>query len=86
MHIDNVVNVIEKPDQLIIEFENGYQASIIGDPINDEAFEVAVMFQGNLDYTTPVTDDVICNLTDDEVGEVCKQISELPAKLYQFDA
>lgn len=50
---------------------------------NDTDWEVAVLL-GNkeswdLHYGTPITDDVIGHLTDEEVTDIMRQIQELPA-------
>lgn len=59
------------------KFPNGYGASVIR--IHD-AWELAVLnASGNLDYSTPVTSDVIGWQTDEEIDALLKQISELPA-------
>lgn len=68
--------------QYLIDFPNGYGASIITFS-NGTHWEIAVLkFTANglwgIDYTTPVTDDVIRDLSDIEVGRVLDQIQALP--------
>lgn len=68
--------------QKIYKFPNGYGASVIRNPFSyggDEGlWEIAVLDkEGNLTYETPITNDVIGHLNDDEVIEVLKQIKEL---------
>jgi hypothetical protein len=67
---------------IIVEFPNGYQASVISDGCGSESgkYEIAVMYKGSIDYSTPVTEDVLGNLTEQDVLDVCKQISMLPVK------
>ena len=43
-----------------------------------DTYEVAVLDkEGDIDYSTPITNDVLPYLTKDEVTEVMKQIQEL---------
>lgn len=63
-------------------FANGYSASVIQGPYSYGGpaglWEVAVLRDGHLDYSTPVTDDVIGHCTDDEVGKILALIAALP--------
>ena len=65
-----------------VDFPNGYTASVIIDPPNKRQglYEIAVMHNGSLDYSTPITDDVLGNLTEDEVIKHCNEIAALPSK------
>ena len=49
---------------------------------NDSEWELAVLKgneeEWNLTYDTPITDDVIGHLCEDEVTEIMKQVQELP--------
>jgi hypothetical protein len=62
-------------------FANGYTASIVQNPFTyggDEGlFELAIIRDGQLDYTTPITDDVIGRLSEDEVTEYLGKIEAL---------
>lgn len=65
-------------------FPNGYSASVIislysygGD---EGLYELAVMRDGRLSYDTPITDDVLGYLTEDDVSRVMAEIAALPAK------
>lgn len=66
------------------EFANGYAASVVCGPWTyggeKGLFELAVMHDGKLDYTTPITNDVIGHLTEAQVEELLAQIEALPAK------
>ena len=67
--------------QSIVTFENGYKASVINDGYgSDEGlYEMAILdSSGTIDYTTPITDDVLGHLTEADVMKYLKQISELP--------
>lgn len=67
-------------------FPNGYGVSIVKHSFSygnkQGLWEIAVL-EGNEDehhitYATPITNDVIGYLNDDEVNDYCKQVSELP--------
>lgn len=63
------------------EFANGYTASVLkGGPFYTDGgtFEIAVMRDGHLDYTTPVTDDVLGHLSEEEANRVLGDIERLP--------
>ena len=65
-----------------ITFENGYGASIAQTPFSyggDEGlYELAVLdSNGQLTYSTPVTDDVEGRLTEDDVTKLLEQIQKL---------
>jgi hypothetical protein len=66
-------------------FENGYEASVIKTSFsyggNDGLWELAVMGpDGEIDYTTPVTTDVIGHLSDSDLDDTLDLIAALPAK------
>lgn len=68
--------------QHIYKFPNGYGASVIchmysrGGPIG--LWELAVLDElGELNYSTPITDDVIGHLEDEEVCELLTRINAL---------
>ena len=65
-----------------IEFENGYGASVVKGEYTyggkDGLYELAVLdSNGDLTYDTPITNDVLGHLSEDEVTEVLKQIQNL---------
>lgn len=69
-------------NQYIVEFPNGYGASVVGgvpglygDGIH--SFEVAVLKHGQICYDTPITNDVIGYQTEDEVTAILRQIEAL---------
>ncbi len=69
--------------QRIVEFKNGYSASIIKTPFSyggPKLAELAVLHNGDLDYSTPITDDVIGHLSDAAIEPILQSIAELPAK------
>jgi hypothetical protein len=67
--------------QAMVTFDNGYKASVINDGYGKEdgLYEIAILDSSdNIDYTTPITDDVLGHLTEADVLKYLKQISELP--------
>ncbi len=66
-----------------IQFDNGYGASVVKGPYTyggkDGLYEMAVLDDsGNLTYDTPITNDVIGYLSEDEVNDYLTKIQELP--------
>lgn len=62
------------------KFANGYGASVINDGYGRDSglYELAVIGpDGGLDYTTPITDDVLGWLTPDDVAEALDKIEAL---------
>ncbi len=71
--------------QAIVSFPNGYAASILTGgwfyTDDEHPYEIAVMTsEGAICYGTPITDDVVGYLTEDEANEILKKISELPKR------
>lgn len=65
-----------------IQFDNGYGASVVKGPYTyggkDGLYEMAILdSNGNLTYDTPITNDVIGYLSEDEVSDYLKKIQEL---------
>jgi len=67
--------------QARINFDNGYGASVIRSPYsyggNQDLYELAVIKDNAIRYDTPITDDVIGYLTEDEVTKYLGQIQNL---------
>lgn len=65
----------------VFKFPNGYGASVIKHFASygneQDLFELAVLKDGNLCYTTPITNDVIGYLNNDEVLELLERIKSL---------
>ncbi len=62
-------------------FPNNYGVSVISGggayTDKDNPYEIAILYNGKLCYTTHITDDVIGYQTEEEVTEVMKQVQEL---------
>jgi hypothetical protein len=68
--------------QARITFENGYGASIVKTPYsyggNKGLYELAIFGKdGHITYDTPITNDVMGYLKEDEVTDILKQIQLL---------
>lgn len=63
------------------KFKNGYEASVVKSENSyggrDGLYELAIFKDGDICYTTPITDDVIGYLTEDGVTETFIKIQEL---------
>lgn len=67
-----------------IEYPNGYTASVVSHAGSyggsSGLFEIAVMYDGDIVYDTPVTKDVIGHLDFVGVCAILKEIEELPPR------
>ena len=67
--------------QARIFFDNGYGASVIKSPHsyggNQDLYELAIIKDNAIRYDTPITDDVIGYLTEDDVTKYLGQIQNL---------
>jgi hypothetical protein len=65
----------------IVTFDNGYGASIVKTDRSyggkEGLYELAILFDGLISYDTPITNDVIGFLTEDEVTELLQKIEAL---------
>ena len=82
------------PGQWIFKFENNYGASVIKHfgsyGYEEDLFELAVLYWINdkewtLSYNTPLTDDVIGHLTNEEVIELLQQIKKLKGGVEDYE-
>jgi hypothetical protein len=75
----------EQSKQARLDFPNGYGVSVITGyfaySTDEEPYEVAVMYKGQLCYDTPVTEDVIGFCTPSRVTVIMRQVQELPEKV-----
>ena len=65
-----------------LSFDNGYGVSVVRTSWSyggkDGLYELAVLDEhGNLTYDTPVTNDVIGYLSEDEVSNIMEQVQKL---------
>ena len=65
----------------LIEFENGYGASVLSTSYSyggkNGLYELAVLKDGDLCYTTPITNNVLGWLKEDDVNKILLQIQNL---------
>lgn len=78
--------------QRIYRFPNGYGASVLDGPMfytdGGTKLEVAVLHfaegagddEGGIDYTTPLTDDVLAQVPQNDLAETLVRIASLPVK------
>ena len=63
------------------QFDNGYEASVVKSEYTyggkDGLYELAVFKDGEICYDTPITDDVIGYLREQDVTEVMEKIQQL---------
>lgn len=68
--------------QYIFTAPNGYGASIVKHSFSyggkNGLWELAVLLGDAICYDTPITDDVLGHLTEEEVNDTLKQIADLP--------
>ena len=64
-------------------FGNGYGASVISDGYGGESglYELAVLKDGRLTYETPITDNVLGFLTEEEVQERLDEVAALTPEI-----
>ena len=70
-------------EQKLFSFENGYGASLVRGPYTygrKGSWELAVLCDGKLCYTTPITDDVIGDLNDAQADALLEEIARLPKR------
>ena len=76
-----------RPEQTIYEFDNGYGASVLSGSLfytsEEKPYELAVIKFGSswhweIDYTTPITNDVLGYLNQEELDATIVAIGELP--------
>ncbi len=69
--------------QAIVRFDNGYGASVVRHNFSygnqDGLFELAVLNEDCITYDTPITNDVLGYLSENEVTDALIAIQELPA-------
>ncbi len=84
MRISDETKPLHGGTQRMVCFDNGYSASIVrhsfsyGD--DKGLYELAVIHSGGLVYDTPITDDVIGNLTKSKLDELLEKIDALPKR------
>ena len=65
----------------IMNFPNGYGVSVVfGTPFYSngiDTYEVAILYNDHITYSTNITDDVIGYVTEDEVSKIMEQVQNL---------
>ena len=78
---DIKVNIFPKDadNGCTVHFKNEYGASIITNGLGEEdgLYELAVLNSESIDYTTPITSDVIGYRTKSDIVEILVQINKL---------
>lgn len=67
-------------EQARIDFENGYGISVVngrGAYCDNETWEVAVMFHGEICYNTDITDDVLTYQSEEQITKVMEQLQNI---------
>ena len=69
-----------------IYFSNGYGASVISGPLSyggDKGlYELAVIYNDRIVYDTPITNDTVGFLTEDDVSAYFHKIAALPSRTH----
>lgn len=66
--------------QAVMSFDNNYGVSVVkfqGSYGYPNLWEVAILYKGDLTYSTDITDDVLGHQTDEDVTDVMKQVQLL---------
>jgi hypothetical protein len=83
-HSLSAVERFEGAKQATYTFENNYGVSVLfGNCFYSngiDTYELAVLFDGNLCYTTDITSDVLAYITEDEVTSAMIKIQNLKNK------
>jgi len=71
--------------QAEMKFDNGYGVSVITGKgaysTETQPYEVAILFNDSICYSTSLTDDVLGYQDEDMVTEIMKRVQELPNEL-----
>ena len=69
---------IGRGQHAVLEFDNGYGVSVLlGDLFYSngiDTYELAVLANDCVCYDTPITDDVVGHITEDEVTEIMEKL------------
>jgi hypothetical protein len=67
--------------QAVLNFDNGYGVSVLfGDRFYSNGidnYELAILYNGDITYSTGITDDVIGYINEDEVNNVMLKVQKL---------
>jgi hypothetical protein len=69
---------IGRGQHAVLEFDNGYGVSVLlGDMFYSNGvntYELGVLANGYLSYETPITDDVLGRVTEEEITKIMKEL------------
>jgi hypothetical protein len=78
--VDEVMNGV----QVLFKFPNGYGASMVRSDYtyggSEGLWEIAIMFEGDIVYDTPIASDVIGYLDNTAADRVLKNVEALPPR------
>ena len=73
-----------KAEQAKLYFDNGYGCSVLFGEIffsnGIDTYELAVLYKGQMEYTSPITSSVLGYITKEEVTKAMIEIQNLPPK------
>ena len=79
--LTEVPAIYRRAKQAVLEFPNGYGVSVLFGSVfysnGIDTYELGVLKDGHLCYTTSITDDVLGYITKDEVTEVMIKLQQL---------
>lgn len=83
--VDSTETKLYDGKQFIARFSNGYGVSVVKHGLSYGLELAVIKFHGpsikdfKLDYTTPITDDVLGNLEESDIYKIAEQVSALPS-------
>jgi len=76
-----IANVYPNSKQAIVSFDNGYGVSVLfGSAFYSngiDSYEVAILCNDEICYTTSITDYVVANASKEKVSEIMKEVQKL---------
>lgn len=67
--------------QAVLNFDNRYGVSVVFGSCfysnGIDTYEVAVLYDGHITYNTEITNDVICNVSEEQVSEIMTKVQSI---------